>query len=137
MSGHCAGRAPVGAQDDRRRVRRRPVVRGGRVADRCGGVTAAKAWGLFQAGELVSCAAVVTVDDTIAIWSMATPHDRQRHGYGRRLLSAIHAAGRDAGATTSVLYASPEGEPLYRSIGYAVAEYWQVWSRARWVFPPV
>ena len=95
-----------------------------------------EAWGLFVGGELVSCTAAVTVDDTLTIWSMATPPKQQRNGYGRRLLSAVLAHGREAGATTSLLYASPEGESLYRSIGYSVVEYWQVWSRARWIFPP-
>jgi GNAT superfamily N-acetyltransferase len=95
-----------------------------------------EAWGLFEDGELVSCVGVVTVDDTIAIWSMATAADQQRRGYARQLLSTTLSAGRDAGATTSVLYASRQGEPLYRSVGYVLAEHWQVWSRARWVLPP-
>ena len=95
------------------------------------------AWGLFDGGELVSCVAVVTVDNTIAIWSMATPPDRQRHGYGRRLLSAVRAAASDAGATTALLFSSPDGQRLYQSAGFEIVEYWQAWSRARWVFPPV
>jgi GNAT superfamily N-acetyltransferase len=96
-----------------------------------------EAWGLFEGDELRSCVAAVTVDDTLVIWSMATPPDLQRRGYGRRLLSTILASSRDAGVTTAVLYASPPGEPLYRSIGFRLVEHWQVWSRARWVFPPV
>jgi len=95
-----------------------------------------EAWGLFDNDELVSCVGVVTVDETVVIWSMATPPAHQRRGYGRRLLAASLAGARDAGATTSLLVASPAGAPLYQSVGYTVAEYWQVWSRARWMFPP-
>jgi GNAT superfamily N-acetyltransferase len=95
-----------------------------------------EAWGLFADGELVSCTGVSVAGDVGAIWSMATPRAHQRRGYGRRLLSASLAAARRTGATTSLLIASSEGEGLYHSAGYRVAEYWQVWSRARWVFPP-
>lgn len=97
-----------------------------------------EAWGLFEAGELVSCMAAVTVGETICYTTLATRSDRQRRGLGRRLYSAMLAAGRDAGATLSLIFnPTPAAEPLYRSLGYEVVEYWQMWSRARWVFPPV
>jgi GNAT superfamily N-acetyltransferase len=96
-----------------------------------------EAWGVFDRGELVSCVGAVTVEDTIVIWSMATPRELQGQGYGRRVLSTVLAESREAGATTSILYASAPGEPLYRSVGYTVVEHWQVWSRPRWVFPPI
>ncbi len=96
-----------------------------------------EAWGLYAGDRLVSCVGVVTIDDTVVIWSMATPAAHQRQGYGRRLLSTVLETKRDARATTSVLYASAPGEPLYRALGYTVVEHWQVWSRPRWVFPPV
>jgi GNAT superfamily N-acetyltransferase len=95
-----------------------------------------EAWGVFDDGALVSCVGAVTVDNTIVIWSMATPRALQGRGYGRRLLSSVLAASRANGADTSILYASAPGEPLYRSVGYTVVEHWQVWSRPRWVFPP-
>jgi hypothetical protein len=32
-----------------------------------------------------------------------------------------------------LLQSSAAGESLSRSVGYEVVEYWQVWSRPRWV----
>jgi ribosomal protein S18 acetylase RimI-like enzyme len=96
-----------------------------------------EAWGLFEGDELVSCVGVVVVDRTVAVWSLATPAGYRRRGYGRRLMSTVLAAHHRNGATTAVLYASPLGVSMYQALGYRIVEYWQVWSRSRWVFPPV
>jgi GNAT superfamily N-acetyltransferase len=95
-----------------------------------------EAWGLFDGERLVSCVGVVVVDRTVAVWSLATPAGLRRRGYGRRLMSTVLAVHRRAGATTAVHYASPLGVSMYQDLGYRIVEHWQVWSRARWVFPP-
>ena len=61
----------------------------------------------------------------------------RRRGYARRLMSTVLAAYRKEGATAALLYASPLGVSMYQALGYRIVEHWQVWSRARWVFPPV
>jgi GNAT superfamily N-acetyltransferase len=94
-------------------------------------------WGIFEDAELRACVGVVAFDDVMAIWSLATPPALRRRGYGRRLMSAVHAAKRDDGVRTSLLWASPDAEALYRKLGYTIVEYHQVWSRRRWIFPPV
>lgn len=91
------------------------------------------AWGLYEKKVLSCCVATVTVDGAIVIWSMATPRHLQHQGYGNRLLRAVLARSSSDGANSSLLYASPSGEPLYRSLGYEVIEHWQMWSRPRWV----
>jgi hypothetical protein len=39
----------------------------------------------------------------------------------------------DKGATGSLLHSSVAGEKLYGALGYSTVEYWQLWSRPRWV----
>jgi len=93
-----------------------------------------RVWILANGGALRSCVATVRVDATIAVWSMATPPALQGRGYGRRLLTNALALAASAGADESILQASSVGEPLYRTLGYEVAEHWQMWSRPRWLF---
>jgi GNAT superfamily N-acetyltransferase len=44
------------------------------------------------------------------------PH--RRRGLARQIMDAIHAFCRNAGITSVALNASPDGLPLYRSMGY-------------------
>jgi GNAT superfamily N-acetyltransferase len=90
-------------------------------------------WGLFAAGEMVSCMGTAMVEDVAVVWSMATPARLQRRGYARRLLFGALAQVRAHGATTCLLSASAVGESLYLAAGFAVLERWQMWSRPRWL----
>lgn len=90
-------------------------------------------WGLFDGGQMVSVFTSATEDELVVVWSMATrPHD-QGKGYGRRLLVTALRSRFEAGAEGSLLQSSVEGERLYRGLGYEVVEYWQLWSRPRWM----
>jgi len=103
------------------------------LPDRAGEGGAQEAWGLYEDGRMVTCVGTVTVDLSVAVWSMATPQPLRRRGYGGRLLSAVLARKAAEGVVRSLLYASEVGEPLYHSLGYDVLEHWQMWSRPRWV----
>lgn len=94
-------------------------------------------WGLREQGELVSCMALVDVDETAVVWSMATPPRLQRRGFGRRLLQGALAASAREGGARCLLYSSPQGIGLYTSMGFRLVERWQVWSRPRWVLSRV
>ena len=100
------------------------------AADRTG----QSVWGVRDAGgDLVACLAAVRCEEIVAIWSMATASASRRRGHGATLLRcALAAAARDGGQA-SLLYASEQGEPFYRALGYRVLERWQLWSRPRWV----
>ena len=90
-------------------------------------------WGLFDGDRMVSSFTEATEDGLVVVWSMATrPHD-QGNGYGRRLLATALRSRFEAGAEGSLLQSSAAGERLYRGLGYEVVEYWQLWSRPRWV----
>jgi GNAT superfamily N-acetyltransferase len=90
-------------------------------------------WGLFAEDRLVASVAIVVEDGLAVIWSMATLPESQGRGYGRRLIEAALRGERENGATGSLLYSSVAGESLYRGLGYEVIEYFQMWSRPRWV----
>ena len=56
------------------------------------------------------------------IWSMATPPELQRRGAGRAALLGAMRTARDSGARTFYLMATPEGKPLYDSVGFRTVE---------------
>ncbi len=84
-------------------------------------------------GRVVSCLGAIAVDGCLVVWSMATALDRQRRGHGAALLREVLARATDDGCTEGLLLASGAGLPLYRSLGYAEVDHWQLWSRPRWV----
>jgi GNAT superfamily N-acetyltransferase len=92
-----------------------------------------KVWTLEEDGALKTCVATITVDGVLVGWSMATPPRYQRQGLGRRLLTTMLGRVAREGVAWSLCYASSQGEPLYRLLGFEVLEHWQVWSRPRWV----
>lgn len=104
------------------------------MPERVVGDAGLSAWAAFEpGGRMASGLGTVRVDDAIAVWSMATRRDLRGHGYGAAALeAALVAAGKD-GARACVLYASAEGEPFYRRVGFVELERWQMWSRPRWV----
>jgi hypothetical protein len=48
-------------------------------------------------------------------------------------MRAALAGAAGAGARGSLLHAAIDGEPFYLSLGYRTLEWWQLWSRPRWV----
>jgi GNAT superfamily N-acetyltransferase len=49
---------------------------------------------------------------------MSTDPTYRRRGYGRATLAALLGWLRSTGITTVDLHATPDGEPLYRSLGF-------------------
>lgn len=92
-------------------------------------------WGLFAPdGTLLSSAGTMVVEDLVAVWSMATAPDHRRRGHASRLLRGALAILREEGVSYCALTASASGEPFYRALGFVELEWWQQWSRPRWVF---
>lgn len=93
-----------------------------------------RVYGLFDGGALVSVVGMGGTGDAVSGWSMATPTGLRRRGYGKRLMHSALAAEHQRGASRLVALSSPLGLPLYLGGGATILEYWQVWSRPRWVF---
>jgi GNAT superfamily N-acetyltransferase len=91
------------------------------------------AWGLFDGTTLASCFTGVVEDGLFVVWSMATRPDSQGHGYGRRLLHTVLGWQLANGVAGSLLQSSVVGRKLYLGLGFEEVEYWQLWSRPRWV----
>ena len=95
---------------------------------------AQSAWAAYDFEQsMCACLALVRVQDSAVVWSMATAADRRGEGHGRRALLTGLGALRAEGAVRSILYSSPAGDPFYRRLGYTEIERWQMWSRPRWV----
>ncbi len=92
-----------------------------------------RVWGLFEEDLLVAMVVIVNTGGKAVVWSMATPTERQGSGLGRRLLRTVLREEFSRGAEASLLSSSKAGERLYRSLGYEVVDYLQLWSRPRWV----
>lgn len=85
-------------------------------------------------GVLVACALMCRTEGAGSGWTVATLPGRRRAGYGSRLTTgtlAIDAAHR--GSVPCLGLSSPDGLPLYTGLGFELLEYWQVWTRPRWV----
>jgi len=80
-------------------------------------------------GKLAACA-VGTIEHRLAgpdnpsgttgyVFNVATDPDQRRRGYSRACMAALMAWFAGRGVTKIDLRASPEGEPLYTSLGFA------------------
>jgi GNAT superfamily N-acetyltransferase len=54
------------------------------------------------------------------VYNVYTEPAHRRRGLARLVMDAIHAWCREAGITSLALNASADGQPMYRSMGYAV-----------------
>ena len=70
----------------------------------------------------------VLVDDLVGVFNIAVPPRYRRRGYGRAATAAVLRDARAAGARTAFLHASPLGVPLYRAMGFHLAENWTLFT---------
>ena len=91
------------------------------------------AWGLFDGDTLASCFTGVVENGLFVVWSMATHRQAQGQGCGHRLLQTVLGWQFDNGVDGSLLQSSVVGRKLYLGLGYEEVDYWQLWSRPRWV----
>ncbi len=72
-------------------------------------------------GTLLSCAAIISYDDKLASIGMVIVHpSSQGKGFGRQLMKAcMTSVSTD---TTIMLIATPEGEPLYKTLGFQTVD---------------
>ena len=86
-----------------------------------------KLWILEENGVAVSTVTTILVDESLTVWSMATPPQYARKGYGKALLSDVLARNAATNAKIGLLGATSAGEPLYKATGWEVLEGWDVY----------
>ena len=86
-------------------------------------------------GDEVGCVSLTHQEGDIATnWALATDHTMRRRGYVMAMMPRIvHDTDRRAPGGRLVGLATPAAEAAHRRIGAQVCEYWQVWSRPRWM----
>lgn len=75
-------------------------------------------WAAISGGALVGLVTVLQQGPAAFVGAMAVHPDHRRTGLGRALLEHGQAVARGAGIATFLLEATPEGEHLYRRLGY-------------------
>ncbi|MCO8270209.1 GNAT family N-acetyltransferase [Actinoplanes sp. TRM 88003] len=70
----------------------------------------------------------VLVGDQVGVFNIAVPPAFRRKGYGRVATAAVLKDAYAAGARTAFLHATPDGLPLYRAMGFELAENWTVFA---------
>ena len=70
-------------------------------------------------GQPVATSGVFVTGDIAGVYNVATLEAARGRGIGAAITWAAALAGREAGATRSVLQASELGEPVYARMGYA------------------
>jgi GNAT superfamily N-acetyltransferase len=77
----------------------------------------------------ISTVSTTRAGDTVGIWSMGTPPEFQRQGAGAATLASVINAQRRQGAKRFYLYASDQGQPLYRKLGFQTLTTLAAWVR--------
>ncbi|MYV57643.1 GNAT family N-acetyltransferase [Streptomyces sp. SID3212] len=80
------------------------------------------------AGVVVATSFGVLVDDFVGVFNIAVPPEYRRRGYGRVATEAVLRDAYEEGARTAFLHASPPGVPLYRAMGFQLAENWSLFT---------
>lgn len=89
---------------------------------------------LEDEGE-IGCVSLVHQEGDIATnWALATDPTRRRRGYVMSMMPrVVYGIDRRVPGSRLVGLATPAAEVAYRKLGGQVYEYWQVWSRPRWM----
>ena len=81
-------------------------------------------------GVAVGCGAAVIAGDAMAVEHIVTSAPNRGRGIGTALTAAALARGRELGARTAVLTASPDGASIYRHLGFSTVD-----TVRRWALP--
>jgi GNAT superfamily N-acetyltransferase len=81
-------------------------------------------------GRVVATSTLLVHSRDLAWVGMVLTHpDYRKRGYARRLLDAALARARELGIRSVKLDATPEGEPIYRSLGFETEQAIERWRR--------
>jgi len=83
----------------------------------------------YADGIPVSTATAWLGDGGVGIYSVATPPEHRRRGYGRAVTAKAVSDGFASGAEFAWLQASAPGEPVYRAMGFRVVSTYRLLGR--------
>jgi len=85
---------------------------------------------VYAGPEPVTCGTVVRHEGMAGVWNVGTRCGFRRRGYATLLMTTLLRDLAALGCTTSILMASPSGEPLYLQLGFRPI------GRLRYMGPP-
>jgi hypothetical protein len=78
-------------------------------------------------GDPVTTGLGLTIGDFVGVFSIATPPEQRRRGYGAAITARIVADGYTAGARWAWLQSSTDGYGVYQRLGFTTVATWQSW----------
>lgn len=79
-------------------------------------------------GEPVTTAVALCVDDSVGVFTVATPGEHRGHGFGTAITAYAIRDGYRLGAERAWLQSSLEGYSVYEAMGFATVASWQCWT---------
>lgn len=86
-------------------------------------------------GETVASGYGILVDDMVGVYNIAVPPKWRGRGYARAAAAAVLRDAYAAGACGAFLHADDVGLPLYRAMGFRVAENWTLFTAGSAGYP--
>lgn len=104
-----------------------PVFRGFSAPEVLGaeGMTA---WLVEENGVAVATSFGVLANDHVGVFNISTGPAFRRRGFARAATAAVLRNAYRQGAHTAFLHCTPAGRGVYESLGFAIAETWQVYA---------
>jgi N-acetylglutamate synthase len=80
-----------------------------------------------EAGKPVATSLGILLDDHVGVFSVSTLPLHRRRGLGRTATTAVLRDAYARGARVAYLKSSPQGKPLYESLGFVTVENWRTY----------
>lgn len=82
----------------------------------------------YQGGEAVATGLGICIADLVGVFNIAVVPWARCKGFGKAMTAKVVAEGLAAGADAAYLHATPDGRPLYESMGFRVVATWTAFT---------
>jgi GNAT superfamily N-acetyltransferase len=89
---------------------------------------AVRPWGAGDGGEIEAVVMTLEHGEDACVWFVATAPQARRRGLASRLIRTALADSRQRGATSTTLWASAMGAPVYERLGYRPVGRLHLWE---------